>query len=96
MVDLHPIRLLILEESQNRAEELIVLLRNAGKATRAHQIESVSDFVTKVSEQKWDLILASPAANGCTAEALISQLKTMDQDIPIVLLADNRDPASIT
>ena len=54
MVDLHPIRLLILEESQNRAEELIVLLRNAGKATRAHQIESVSDFVTKVSEQKWD------------------------------------------
>ncbi len=96
MVDLHPIRLLILEESQNRAEELIVLLRNAGKATRAHQIESVSDFVTKVSEQKWDLILASPAANGCTAQALISQLKTMDQDIPIVLLADNRDPASIT
>lgn len=54
MVDLHPIRLLILEESQNRAEELIVLLRNAGKATRAHQIESVSDCVTEVSEQKWD------------------------------------------
>jgi len=96
MSDQQPIRLLILEESQNRAEELIVLLRTAGRATRAHQIESDTDFTTKISEQKWDLILASPEANDFTAEALISQVSTMDKDIPIVLLADNRDPSSIT
>lgn len=40
-----PIRLLVLEESQNRAEELIVLLRTAGYATRAHQIKSESDLI---------------------------------------------------
>ena len=39
-----PIRLLILEESQNRAEELIVLLRNAGRATRAHQVKSADEL----------------------------------------------------
>ena len=53
MNDHNPIRLLILEESENRAEELIVLLRTAGRATRAHQIESESDFAAKLSEQKW-------------------------------------------
>jgi len=96
MNDHAPVRLLILEESQNRAEELIVLLRTAGRATRAHQIESDSDFSARVVEQTWDLVLASPEANGFTAEALLSQLQTMGKDIPVILLADNRDPTSIT
>lgn len=91
-----PVRLLILEESQNRAEELIVLLRTAGRATRAHQIESDSDFVARLSDQSWDLILAADEASGYTAVELLSQLRTLDKDIPVILLADNRDPASIT
>lgn len=91
-----PIRLLILEESQNRAEELIVMLRTTGHATRAHQIESDGDFSLKISEQKWDLVLATSEANGFTAASLISTIQTLDKDIPVILLADNRDPASIT
>ncbi|MFT7219170.1 MAG: PAS domain S-box-containing protein, partial [Candidatus Azotimanducaceae bacterium] len=91
-----PVRLLILEESQNRAEELIVLLRTAGRPTRAHQIESDSDFVARLSDQSWDLILAADEASGYTAVELLSQLRTLDKDIPVILLADNRDPASIT
>ena len=82
MSDQEPIRLLILEESQNRAEELIVLLRTAGRATRAHQIESEGDFVSKVSEQTWDLILASPESGGFTAEALLSQVQTWTRTFP--------------
>ncbi len=96
MRDQEPIRLLILEESQNRAEELIVLLRTAGRSTRAHQIGSAADFSAKVSEQSWDLVLAAPESGGFTAEALVSQLQTLDKDIPVIFLADNRDPATIT
>lgn len=96
MSDKEPIRLLILEESLNRAEELIVLLRSAGRATRAHQIESDVDFSAKISEQPWDLILAANEANGFTIQAVISQLQMLDKDIPVIMLADNRDPASIT
>ena len=96
MSDKEPIRLLILEESLNRAEELIVLLRSAGRATRAHQIESDVDFSAKISEQPWDLILAANEANGFTIQKVISQLQMLDKDIPVIMLADNRDPASIT
>ena len=96
MSNQEPIRLLILEESQNRAEELIVLLRTAGRSTRAHQIGSASDFSAKVSEQSWDLVLAALESSGFTAEALVSQLQTLNKDIPVIFLADNRDPASIT
>jgi diguanylate cyclase (GGDEF)-like protein/PAS domain S-box-containing protein len=96
MADKDPVRLLILEESENRAEELIVLLRNAGRATRAHQITSESDLVSKLKDQPWDLILATKEANDVTLEMVIGQVNGLDKDVPIVYLADNRDPASIT
>ncbi len=96
MSDREPIRLLILEESQNRAEELIVLLRTAGRATRAHLIESESDFLSKLNEQSWDLILAAAEANGFQAETALKLISSAEKDIPLILLADNRDPASIT
>ncbi len=91
-----PVRLLILEESQNRAEELIVLLRTAGRATRAHLIESEADLATQLAEQPWDLLLAAEEASGMTAESIINQIRSAEKDIPIILLVNNRDPASIT
>jgi diguanylate cyclase (GGDEF)-like protein/PAS domain S-box-containing protein len=87
---------LILEESQNRAEELIVLLRTAGRATRAHQIESSDDLATKLQEQPWDLLLATDKANDLTAEAAIKLVESAEKDIPVILIADDRNPESIT
>lgn len=90
-----PVRLLILEESQNRAEELIVLLRTAGRATRAHQIESEADLKEKLENQVWDLVLASPGAKGLTAEQVIAQIHELEKDIPVILLASGNEPAAI-
>jgi multidomain signaling protein FimX len=91
-----PVRLLILEESQNRAEELIVLLRTAGRATRAHQIESEADLISKLSEQPWDILLASEEAKDLTAAEVIGLIRTMEKDVPAILLVENREPESIT
>lgn len=91
-----PVRLLILEESQNRAEELIVLLRTAGRATRAHQIESEADLRERLSEQTWDLLLSRNEAAGLTAEQVINIVRGLEKDIPVIIIADDRDPESIT
>lgn len=96
MSNQQPVRLLILEESQNRAEELIVLLRTAGRATRAHQIESEADFADALKSQVWDLLIGSKEANGVSIEQAISSIRDQEKDIPVILIADNRDPASIT
>jgi diguanylate cyclase (GGDEF)-like protein len=90
-----PVKLLILEESQNRAEELIVLLRTAGRATRAHQIESEADLTEKLQEHPWDLLLATSEANGLTAENVIKQIASQEKDVPVILIADNQDHESI-
>jgi len=91
-----PVRLLILEASQNRAEELIVLLRKAGRATRAHQIESAEDLQNQLKEQKWDLLLGVSEANDLTMEQAIGIIRESERDIPIILIAEGRDPESIT
>ena len=91
-----PVRLLILEPSQNRAEELIVLLRKAGRATRAHQIESAEDLQNQLKEQKWDLLLGVSEANDLTMEQAIGIIRESERDIPIILIAEGRDPESIT
>ena len=43
------IRLLILEDSQNEAERLVSLFRNAGNATRVHRLISSEDLLEAVS-----------------------------------------------
>lgn len=91
-----PVKLLILEESETRAEELIVLLRTAGLATRAHRIESLADLSKKLENQSWDLLLACKESNGLTSEQVIKQVSTLKKDVPTILLADNRELDSIT
>ena len=78
MIEKEPVKLLILEASQNRAEELIVLLRTAGRATRAHQITSPADLVDKLKTRQWDLLLASNEANGLSAQQAISTIRELD------------------
>lgn len=91
-----PVKVLILETSQNRAEELIVLLRNTGHATRAHQIESEEDFLAALKDQIWDLCLASPKVNDLGYERAVEIIRDQEKDIPFILLAQSMDPAVIT
>jgi diguanylate cyclase (GGDEF)-like protein/PAS domain S-box-containing protein len=91
-----PVRLLILDNSQNRAEELIVLLRNSGRATRAQQVESHENLQSLLKAQSWDLFLARPEANDVTAEQAIALIKEFERDIPLILLADDDRVESIT
>ena len=49
------VRLLILDTSQNDAEELVNLLRNAGRATQAQMIDSPEHLSDLLNQRAWDL-----------------------------------------
>ncbi len=87
--DNNAIRLLILDDSQNNAERLVSILRNAGKATRAHRITSVEDLHESL-QQTWDLCLAVPETSVMTA-AEASHIIGQERDIPFILLAAQAD-----
>ena len=88
--DKKAIRLLILDDSQNNAERLVSLLRNAGHATRAHRITSAEDL-QECLQQNWDLCLAQPETSFMTAEDAAALIKRQSRDVPLILLKPGID-----
>lgn len=86
------LHLLLLTQSQNDAEGLVSLLRNSGRATRAHMISSLNDFTTQLQEKTWDLVLAEPDAQDVSPNELLKQIKRLDKDLPVIMLAEDVDP----
>jgi len=82
------VHLLILDPSQNDAESLVSLLRNAGKATRAHRITSEEDLEEALKNGNWDLLLARDIEQEFSADNALAMIRRMDKDIPCLFLTE--------
>ncbi|MGB1951745.1 MAG: EAL domain-containing protein [Marinobacter sp.] len=80
------VHLLILDPSQNDAESLVSLLRNSGKATRAHRITSEEDLEETLKSGSWDLLLARDIDQEFSADDALAMIRRLDKDIPFILL----------
>src|SRR5690554_7400630 len=67
------LHLLLLTHDQNEAENIISLLRNSGKATRAHFVESIEDFTQQLQEKLWDLVITYPQVGDIKLQDLVAQ-----------------------
>lgn len=84
------VHLLILDPDQNDAESLVSLLRNSGKATRAHRITSEEDLEETLKAGNWDLLLARDLEQEFTADDALAMIRRMDKDIPFILLTEEQ------
>lgn len=89
------VRLLLLEDSQNEAERLVSLFRNAGRATRVHRIVS-SDDLANALQQSWDLLINAPSSDNLDPSEAISAIRRQAKDIPVIQLTADNDPDAIT
>lgn len=81
------VHLLILDPSQNDAESMVSLLRNSGKATRAHRITSEEDLEETLKSGQWDLLLArDDVEQEFGPDGALAMIRRLDKDIPFVLL----------
>lgn len=80
------VHLLILDPSQNDAESMVSLLRNSGKATRAHRITSEEDLEEALKNNNWDLLLARDTEQEFSADDALAMIRRMDKDIPCLFL----------
>ena len=85
------IHLLMLEPSQNDAEQVVSLLRNAGRATRAHRVTSEEDLLETLNSGTWDLMVIRDAEQDPMPDAAVSHIARLDKDIPAILLTDCED-----
>ncbi len=84
------VHLLILDPDQNDAESLVSLLRNSGKATRAHRITSEEDLEETLKAGNWDLLLARDLEQEFSADDALAMIRRMDKDIPFILLTEEQ------
>lgn len=89
------IRLLILEDSQNEAERLVSLFRNAGRATRVHRITS-SDDLNEALQQSWDLLIAAAESSAMAPGEALASIRRQAKDIPFLQLVAGNDTDDIT
>ena len=88
VTDRKTIRLLILEDSQNEAERIVSLFRNAGHATRVHRVTSLEDL-NDALKNPWDLCIAAPYSENLEPMAALQTIQRMARDISFIQLSED-------
>lgn len=89
-----PLRLIILEESQNDAESLANVLRNAGHALRMTYVDSMDSLETTLEDQTPDVLLCG-SSHISASEDVVLTLAQRNLDAPVIALAENVDEPAI-
>jgi PAS domain S-box-containing protein len=87
-----PVRLLIADESENRAHEIDSVLRNAGIPTRAEFCRDLDEET--VAAQSVDLILCNAGFDHL--ERVLPGLRERKPEVPIIVMDASEEPRNLT
>ncbi|MEC8444518.1 MAG: EAL domain-containing protein [Pseudomonadota bacterium] len=86
------LHLLMMMETQNDAEQLISLIRNAGFSTRAQSVSHYDQFEESLRAANWDVIVADPGLATLDFNELLNRVQRLNLDIPLILVPEESDP----
>lgn len=86
---LDTLRLLIAHDSQDEAEQLMNVLRNAGRATRAQLALGEDDLVRALKGGAWELMLCRPKFGDGSFESAMAHINRLGKALPVILLSDD-------
>ncbi len=89
------LRLLIVESSQNDAEIIASVLRNAGYAVRARNAEDAEDVDTALREQAPELVICSTEVDGLSLSELVERLRRSGNPVPVIAVATKVDGTDV-
>lgn len=85
------VRLLVLHESQDNAEQIVNALKNSGIATRPELIADEDGLLDALKDGVWDIMLAGEMTNGVPYDNVLAQIRKQDKDIPAIVLLEKFD-----
>lgn len=92
-----PIHLVIVDPSQNVAEELVSELRNAGHATRAQHVSTLEELDSAITRQRWDIVLCRRDSEmQYDPKDVIARVLQNELDCPVLLLEDGQELSRLT
>lgn len=87
------LRLIIIEESQNDAEAIANILRNAGQVVRYQYADSLEATAEALEQQLPDLIILAQAQAAVPMDGLQGLLEQHCPETPVVFIGDTADEA---
>ena len=90
----HVVKLLMIEDSVEEAEQLISTLRNGGIAVRPARADSIDELAVQVASQTPDMILCNPEARALKLTDVAAVVGESGKDIAIIALV--RQPTEAT
>jgi diguanylate cyclase (GGDEF)-like protein/PAS domain S-box-containing protein len=85
------IRLLLVEDRLEDAEQLISHLRNGGMAVRPHRPDSEDELVSLLGSQSIDIVLAAFDAKYLPIAHVVERVTATGKDIPVVVASPTLD-----
>ena len=82
-----PIRILMIEDSQEDAELVRLHLRAHGLAFTSSQVDSMVGFLYALKSEAWDLVLSDFSLPDTDGMELLKTLRAVDPDLPFILLS---------
>jgi two-component system, cell cycle sensor histidine kinase and response regulator CckA len=80
------IRLLIVEDSEDDAAHLILLLQQAGYEINSERVESASGL-GQALEKKWDIIISDHSMPNFTGTEALKMVRAKDLDVPFIFVS---------
>jgi PAS domain S-box-containing protein len=84
---LHPLRLLLVEDSEEDAVLLVRSIRKAGYSLTVERVQSLAAMKTALTGSTWDLILSDYLLPGFTAHEALQLFHAQDLDIPFIVVS---------
>ncbi len=80
------IRLLMIEDSVEDAEQLVSVLRNGGIAVRPVRAENVEHLQLQLKTQSFDIVVINPASKTVTIAGAAEAIAKSGKDLPLITL----------
>lgn len=91
MADNKTLRLIIVDNSLNKAEEIVSILKNAGIAVRMQYVEDIVDLEEIMSPDSHDLIFCTITSEVPTLIETIETARKIDPDVSLIAVHDESD-----
>ncbi|TAK09345.1 MAG: response regulator [Candidatus Manganitrophaceae bacterium] len=84
-----PLRILIIEDSEEDAELLLLALRRAGYELLYERVETPAAMEAALAKQAWDVIVSDYTMPNFSGPAALRQLKESGRDLPFIIVSGN-------
>lgn len=85
----HPIRVLIVEDSEDDTELMVRYLKKGGFFPKFRRVQSANGLINALEKEKWDLVLCDHNMPGFDSISALEIVNDQRQHIPFMLISDS-------